>query len=99
MYPWGEDSDDEEKKEEEEEPNNPSSTRARVLQKLQTARPELFDDVNGDFFGNKMVVQDVLAIVCDGKRYQPRGGTEEYRIPEDMSTGIAKACFGVNAYQ
>lgn len=72
-----------------------------VLKTLQTAHPELFRSSRPMAFtdeGNAAVVEDVIAIVCDGKRYRPRGGTEEYRIPEDISTGIASACFGVNAY-
>ena len=37
-----------------------------------------------------MVVEDVLRMVNDGYRYPPRGNTEEFRIPEDISTEIAK---------
>lgn len=87
-------------------------TRAEVVQKLQTAHPELFrrrapsddDDDDDEFYDfddfnvNARVVEDVVAIVCDRRRYSPRGSTEEYRIPEDISTGIAKTCFGVDAY-
>lgn len=47
---------------------------------------------------NNRVADDVLAIVNDGKRYPPRGYTEELRIPEDYSTGIARVHFGVEAY-
>jgi len=46
-----------------------------------------------------IVVEDILAIVNDNKKYPPRGNTEEFRIPEDISTGIAKNNFGVDAYK
>jgi hypothetical protein len=46
-----------------------------------------------------IVIDDVLRIVNDGRRYKPRGRTEEYRIPEDISTGLAMRYFGVDAYQ
>ena len=87
-----------------EQQQQQTKPRAEVIKTLQTARPELFDNVNGDFYGNnRVVVEDVVAIVCDGKRYRPRGGTggvrtQAFRIPEDMSTGIAMSCFGVDAY-
>lgn len=46
-----------------------------------------------------LVVEDVLRIVNDGQKYPDRGYTEEERIPEDISTGIALRYFGVNAYR
>ena len=46
-----------------------------------------------------LVVDDVLKIVNEGKKYPPRGDTEELRIPEDQSTGIARKYFNINAYK
>lgn len=72
--------------------------RDQVRQKLQMVHPGLFGQ-RGIFDENAMIVADVIAIVCDGRRYPPRGGTEEFRIPEDISTDIARTSFGVDAYQ
>jgi hypothetical protein len=46
-----------------------------------------------------LVVEDVLRIVNEGKKYPDRGDEEDYRIPEDISTGIARRYFGVDAYK
>lgn len=48
---------------------------------------------------DESVICDILRIVNDGYRYPPRGDTEEYRIPEDISTGVVKRHFGVDAYE
>jgi hypothetical protein len=47
---------------------------------------------------HELIVEDVLRIVNDGQKYPDRGLTQELRIPEDFSTGIALCSFGVNAY-
>ena len=63
------------------------------------------DDVRdkvSSYFGDAcrdLVVDDVLKIVNEGKKYPPRGDTEELRIPEDQSTGIARKYFNINAYK
>ena len=44
------------------------------------------------------IITDVLAIVNDGYRYPSRGMTQEFRIPEDISTHIALSQFNINAY-
>ena len=67
--------------------SNNKITREDVIKYLGTK--DKYDDV---------VVNDVLRILNDGYRYNDRGLTEEYRIPEDISTGIAKRYFGVDAY-
>lgn len=47
---------------------------------------------------NKIIIEDVLLIVNNNKKYPPRGDTEEFRLPEDISTQIAVIYFNVNAY-
>ena len=44
----------------------------------------------------KLITKDVIAIIR-GKRYPPRGNTEEHRSPEDISTDIARM-MGIDAY-
>ena len=44
-------------------------------------------------------IESVLQIVNNNFKYPPRGYTEEYRIPEDVASGIAYKYFGVNAYE
>lgn len=45
------------------------------------------------------LVADALDIVFRGKRYPPRGGSEELRFPEDESVDLALDHFGVDAYE
>ena len=44
------------------------------------------------------VIADVLDIVFRGKRYPPRGGSEEERMPEDAAAPLARYYFEVDAY-
>ena len=67
-----------------------------VYTKPITAADVLARDPTAKHYNN--VVEDVLEIVNNGKQYSPRGGTEEFRIPEDISTEIARIEFGVDAY-
>lgn len=56
------------------------------------------DNIGEDSLGeNDVVMKDVEAII-HGKRYPPRGTSEELRIPEDISTKIALEDFGIDAY-
>lgn len=43
------------------------------------------------------VIEDVLAIVVDGKRY-PSIGPDETRLPESLSTRLARSEFGVDPF-
>ena len=49
-------------------------------------------------FDKQILIQDILQIVNNGKKYPDRGGTEELRFPEDFSTSIANQYFNVDAY-
>lgn len=46
-----------------------------------------------------VVVNDILKIIYEGKRYPPRRETHEFRIPEDLSTKLAAEVYGVDAYK
>jgi hypothetical protein len=63
------------------------------------SREDVKKALNGDTEYENIIISDVLKIVNDGYKYSPRGLTEEYRIPEDISTGIALTYFGVDAYK
>lgn len=68
---------------------------------------EMIVEVCGDFYKKgwfeeedmELIIDDVIEIVLNGFRYEPRGDTEEERIPEDISTHIARSIFGVDAYE
>lgn len=46
----------------------------------------------------KPVVEDVLNIVNNNKRYSKKKVSAFVNIPEDISTAVAKRYFGVDAY-
>ena len=46
----------------------------------------------------EILAKDIFDIVNNGKKYPPRGETEEERFPEDISTVIALQVFHINAY-
>ena len=46
----------------------------------------------------KSVIEDVLQIVNNNKKYNKKNSSAFVYIPEDISTAIAKRYFGVDAY-
>ncbi len=56
-----------------------------------------FVDIN-DISTSESVIEDVLLIVNHQKKYPPRGDTEDYRVPEDISTALASVFFNVDPY-
>jgi hypothetical protein len=66
-------------------------TKAEILKLLQDLK---LIDTKGRFVGwehvseyTGIVFEDIMKLV-NGKVYPPRGNTEEFRIPEDLSTEI-----------
>jgi uncharacterized protein YdeI (YjbR/CyaY-like superfamily) len=64
----------------------------------ETVKKIVIKTVEDKYQWQEKTINDVLDIVNNGKKYPLRNNTEEYRIPEDISTSIASTYFGVDAY-